>query len=45
MAFENFIDKLLNFWVFAFIGILAWLYFKKESGLNESESEESDRDR
>jgi len=31
MALENFIDTLLNLWVFAFIAILVWLYFKKES--------------
>jgi hypothetical protein len=29
MTIENLIDTLLNVWVFAFIGILAWLYFKK----------------
>ena len=31
MSLENIIDTLLNVWVFAFIGILIWLYFKKDS--------------
>ena len=31
MIIENLIDTLLNVWVFAFIGVLVWLYFKKES--------------
>jgi hypothetical protein len=31
MSLENVIDTLLNVWVFAFIGILIWLYFKKDS--------------
>lgn len=31
MSIDNFIDTLLNLWVFVFIGILIWLYFKKES--------------
>ena len=31
MPLENFIDTLLNLWVFVFIGILVWLYFRKES--------------
>jgi len=35
MSFENFIDTLLNLWVFVFIGILIWLYFKKESDGNK----------
>ena len=42
MALENFIDTLLNLWVFAFIGILVWLYFKKESDANKAESQERD---
>jgi len=44
MALENFIDTLLNIWVFAFIGILVWLYFKKEPDANRAESQESDRE-
>ena len=44
MALENLIDTLLNLWVFAFIGILVWLYFKKESDANKAESQESDRE-
>ena len=31
MALDNVIDTLLNVWVFAFIGVLIWLYFKKDS--------------
>ncbi len=31
MSIDNFIDTLLNLWVFVFLGILIWLYFKKES--------------
>jgi hypothetical protein len=34
MTIENLIDTLLNVWVFAFIGILVWLYFKKDSNDN-----------
>lgn len=34
MSVENFIDTLLNLWVFVFIGILVWLYFRKESDSN-----------
>jgi hypothetical protein len=34
MSLENFIDTLLNLWVFVFIGILVWLYFRKESDSN-----------
>jgi hypothetical protein len=36
MSIDNFIDTLLNLWVFVFIGILIWLYFKKESDGNKS---------
>jgi len=36
MSLENFIDTLLNLWVFVFIGILVWLYFRKESDDNRS---------
>ena len=39
MTLENFIDTLLNVWVFAFIGILVWLYFKREPEGNEAESQ------
>ena len=41
MILEYFVDKLLNLWVFAFIGILVWLYFKREPKGNESESQEN----
>ena len=36
MHINNLIDTLLNLWVFAFVGILVWLYFKKESDENKS---------
>ncbi len=41
MDLKNFIDTLLNVWVFAFIGILVWLYFKREPEGNETESQKS----
>ena len=41
MTLKNVIDTLLNVWVFAFIGILVWLYFKSEPEVNKAESEES----
>ena len=44
MSLENVIDTLLNLWVFAFIGILVWLYFKKESHDNNAGSPESKKD-
>jgi hypothetical protein len=34
MSLKYFIDTLLNLWAFVFIGILIWLYFKKESDGN-----------
>jgi len=44
MALENLIDTLLNLWVFAFMGTLVWLYFKKESDGNKAENQKSDRE-
>ena len=44
MTLENVIDTLLNVWVFAFIGILIWLYFKKDSDDNYAEGHKSNRD-
>ena len=41
MPLNNFIDTILNIGVFAFIGVLIWLYFKKESGGNKTESEKN----
>jgi hypothetical protein len=41
MTLEYFMDKLLNVGVFAYIGILAWLYFKKEPEDNEGKSRET----
>lgn len=41
MTLEYFMDKLLNLGVFAFVGILAWLYFKKEPEDNEGKSRET----
>ena len=36
MSIHNLIDTLLNIWGFAFIGILVWLYFKKETDGNKA---------
>jgi hypothetical protein len=44
MTSANIIDTLLNVWVFAFIGILIWLYFKKDSNGNKAGGQESNRD-
>jgi hypothetical protein len=41
MTLKNLIDTLLNVWVFAFIGILVWLYFRREPEDNKAESQES----
>ena len=41
MTLEYYMDKLLNLWVFAFIGILVWLYFKKEPEDNEGKRRET----
>ena len=38
---RNVIDTLLNVGVFAFIGILVWLYFKREPEGDKAESQES----
>ena len=32
MTIEDLIDTLLNVSVFVFIGLLIWLYFRKEAG-------------
>jgi hypothetical protein len=40
MSFKNIIDTLLNLWVFVFIGILVWLYFKKETDVDKGEGQE-----
>ena len=37
MPLNNLIDTLLNIGVFAFIGVLIWLYFKKESDSDKTE--------
>ncbi len=44
VALWGIIDTLLNLWVFAFIGILIWLYFKKDSDGNIAGRQERDRD-
>ena len=44
MSLENIIDTLLNVWGFAFIGILIWLYFKKDSDSNIAGGQERNRD-
>ena len=41
MTLNNLIDTLLNVFVFSFIGILVWLYFKREPEGNETESQKS----
>ena len=41
MSLKNFIDTLLNVYVFAFIGILVWLYFKREPERGEAENQKS----
>ena len=43
MSLENLIDTLLNVWVFAFIGILIWLYLKKDSDGNIDEGQERNK--
>jgi len=37
MSISFLTDTFLNIWVFAFLGILVWLYFKKESSNDENE--------
>ncbi len=44
MTLNNIIDTLLNIWVFAFIGILIWLYFKKDSNGNIAGGQKRIRD-
>ena len=44
MSLENVIDTLLNVWGFAFIGILIWLYFRKDSDGNIAEGQEPNGD-
>ncbi|MGD8686826.1 MAG: hypothetical protein PVH15_08630 [Syntrophobacterales bacterium] len=41
MTLSNLIDTLLNLWVFAFIGILVWLYFRREPGQESAKSQET----
>ena len=44
MSLENVIDTLLNVWVFAFISVLIWLYFMKDSDGNTAGEQEHNRD-
>lgn len=44
MALDNIIDTLLNLWVFAFIGILVWLYFKKGADGSNAQNRESEKE-
>jgi hypothetical protein len=44
MSLKNVIDTLLNVWVFAFIGILIWLYLKKDSDGDIGGGQERNRD-
>ena len=39
MSWDNLIDTILNVMVFAFIGLLMWLYFKPEA---DKEAERKD---
>lgn len=41
MSIDNVVDTLLNLWVFVFIGIIVWLYFKPDP----KEAENSERER
>ncbi len=42
MPLTNLVDTLLNILVFTFIGILVWLYFRKESDDHKAGSQDSD---
>ncbi len=44
MDLSNVIDTLLNVGVFAFIGILVWLYFKKEPTDGEYQTVEGEKE-
>ena len=44
MTLDNIIDTLLNLWVFAFIGILIWLYFRKESDGGEAQNRKREKE-
>ena len=44
MSLDNVTDTLLNVWVFAFIGILIWLYFKKDSDGDSAGRQERHKD-
>jgi hypothetical protein len=39
----NLTDTLLNIWVFAFVGLLVWLYFKDSPENEKTREQESDR--
>jgi hypothetical protein len=40
MSLANILDTLLNLWVFAFIGVLVWLYFKNDADDRPIEAQE-----
>ena len=40
MSLTNILDTLLNLWVFTFIGVLVWLYFKKDADDGPIEGQE-----
>ena len=44
MELTNLIDTFLNIGVFVFIGLLVWLYFRKESDSNQADSNRGDRE-
>lgn len=35
---ENLIDTVMNIWIFAFIGLMIWLYCREESDTEEKET-------
>jgi hypothetical protein len=44
MTSANIIDTLLNIMVFVFIGLLVWLFFKKEPGDSAGTEDQSRED-
>lgn len=40
---ENLTDTVLNIFVFAFVGVLLWLYFKDSPEDEKTQEQESDR--
>ena len=44
MLLNNIIDTILNIFVFAFVGFLIWLYFKKEPDDGAAQNKVSDKE-